>query len=455
MALLVAALVAPLLVALTGVPAAPPAQAAVPVRILVVGDSITQGSSGDWTWRYRLARHLAAAGVAFDLVGPRTDLYDNVAGEFGSQAYLDPAFDRDHAARWGMLLGDMDVSISELVTTYQPDVVLTLLGDNDLSAGATPAEVGAMLSSYVGAARAAKSGVDVVLGEDPRPHTQPGAPALNDEIEARAAALDSAAERVVVADPFTYDYDDLTDTWDGAHPNARGELKLAAAFEDALHEVDGSVPAAAPVPDVPLGPRVPPVLSAAAGTSADAVQLSWTRSPGSQASEVWARDVTAGEAFHLVAGDVTGTGYVLTGRVAGHAVAVYTVPYKGFWPAEPDAWSNVVQFPPPATTPPATTPPALTAVRHVRLRVTGRRTWRATGDPVPGATSYTLRAATVRRCGHEPRQRRFTVVAAGLAAPARRFHRRAAAVWVQWVAVRDGGEGVVGPSSTACAERTP
>lgn len=25
-----------------------------PISVMVVGDSITQGSEGDWTWRYRL-----------------------------------------------------------------------------------------------------------------------------------------------------------------------------------------------------------------------------------------------------------------------------------------------------------------------------------------------------------------------------------------------------------------
>ncbi|MFC7503453.1 hypothetical protein, partial [Nocardioides sp. GCM10030258] len=36
------------------------------VRVLIVGDSVTQGSSGDWTWRYRLWRHLQDAGLAVD-----------------------------------------------------------------------------------------------------------------------------------------------------------------------------------------------------------------------------------------------------------------------------------------------------------------------------------------------------------------------------------------------------
>ena len=50
---------------------AAPSAAEEPVRILLLGDSITQGSEGDWTWRYRLWKHLTGAGVDADLVGYR------------------------------------------------------------------------------------------------------------------------------------------------------------------------------------------------------------------------------------------------------------------------------------------------------------------------------------------------------------------------------------------------
>lgn len=116
-------------------PAGTPAAAAEPVRILLVGDSVTQGSAGDWTWRYRLWKHFQAAGVAVDSVGPRTDLYDNVGDTYGSQAYVDPHFDQDHASRWGMMVDVPDVPIETLVEEYQPDVVVEMLGFNDLVYG--------------------------------------------------------------------------------------------------------------------------------------------------------------------------------------------------------------------------------------------------------------------------------------------------------------------------------
>jgi hypothetical protein len=125
------------------------------VRVLLVGDSVTQGSSGDWTWRYRLWQHLAASDTTVDLVGPRDDLLTPETGAFGSQDYVDPRFDRDHAARWGMSLADLDHPIEALVSTYRPDVVVELMGVNDLvwqQDGA--AEVAGLLTDLVTDARA-------------------------------------------------------------------------------------------------------------------------------------------------------------------------------------------------------------------------------------------------------------------------------------------------------------
>lgn len=55
----------------------PSASAAGSGRILIVGDSITQGSSGDYTWRYRLWDEHQSTDPGYTFVGPRTDLHDN------------------------------------------------------------------------------------------------------------------------------------------------------------------------------------------------------------------------------------------------------------------------------------------------------------------------------------------------------------------------------------------
>ncbi len=311
-----------------------------PIKVLIVGDSISQGSSGDWTWRYRLAAHLDGAGVAVDFVGPRQDLFDNVAQQFGASDYLDPSFDLDHAARWGMRLDTLDIPISTLVSTYQPDVVVEMLGDNDLSAGQSASQVADSLDGFVAEARSVDPSLEFVLTHDPRHLLQPEVPDFNAAIDSLAAQLDSPESPVVVAEAAA-GFDDYTDTWDGAHPNARGELKIAAAIADALSELGIGPPAARPLPEVPLGPRVAPVLSGTA--TADGADLEWVRSPGSATSEVWARDLTAATDWQRLAGDVTGTTYQATGFAASHVLEFQTRPRKGFLIAQTDAWSNVLQ----------------------------------------------------------------------------------------------------------------
>jgi lysophospholipase L1-like esterase len=359
-----------------------------PIRILVVGDSMTQGSSGDWTWRYRLWKHLSSAGVAVDFVGPRTDLFDNIAGQLGDHSYVDPDFDTDHAAKWGLSLafmaadppGGIGWSIDELVATYHPDVVLELLGVNDLTwLGGEPAGVAGALRDFVDDARSADPDVDVVLGHVPMPWVAK-VPPFNDLVDDLAAEVDSVDSRVVVADAEV-GYEQAEDTWDGAHPNSHGELKIAAAYEDALSTLGVGPLAQRPIPDVPRGPRLPPLLSAQPGVGE--VALSWVRSPGANESEVWVRDVTAGGSWQRAGDHVTETDYTVAGLPAWHHVQVQTAPVKGAWRAAQDAWSNVVE--------------AEVLGEHIDAPVasataTSDGTATLVWDPVPGATSYAVQA---------------------------------------------------------------
>ena len=525
---------------LVGLPAgSAPSRAAPadPVRILIVGDSMTQGSSGDWTWRYRLWRHLTEHGVPVDFVGPRTDLWEYVEAHDGSQAYVDPAFDRDHAARWGMPLAAMGAdppagigaTVGDLVDDYHPDVVVEMLGVNDLAfGGKTPAQLVGMLHDFVDQARAADPGVDVVLGQIPQPWRSDVA-TFNPMLGDLADDLDTELSHVVSADTdASYS---LADSFDSAHPNARGELKIAAAFEDALALLGVGPVADRPLPEVPLGPRIPPTLSATGGLHQALV--GWVRSPGSHQSEIWARDVTAAEGWHRVAEHETGISATVGGLPGWHRVQLRTAPFKGTQRAAEDAWSNVVEVEvlddhldrPVATAKAAadgvatvgwaavpgatsyavqwrrsdradgwagavsapgtaakvgglanragyvfrvraergglvgdwsdqvaTTVPALAAVTGARV-TRSARLLKARARPVAFATSYILEAAAAPSCRRAPRSRAFEVVAAGLTTPTKRFRFPGRAVWVRWVAVRDGVEGHVAATSTACVRR--
>ena len=349
------------------VPSGAGAEAVDPVRILLVGDSVTQGSSGDWTWRYRLWKHFKAAGVAVDFVGPRDDLYDNVSGTHGSQAYVDSDFDRDHAARWGMTVDIPDVPIATLVEEYRPDVVVEMLGVNDLIFGGhTPETVANRIRTFVDEARAADPGVRMVLAEGTQTWF-PGVPEFNSRLPEVAETASAVAPGVVVADTDAGS-DRFGHTWDQSHPNAVGEAMIAAAVADALATLDIGPPASRPIAAVPLGPRVAPLLAATPGDGG--ATLSWIGPPGATAQFVWLRDLTAGDEWHRLPWPVTGSVWSASLLVNGHRYQFRLQPVKGDEAAAGDVRSNIVEV----------LPQQLPAVPKPRL------------EPRPGALRVSWRA---------------------------------------------------------------
>lgn len=316
---------------------------------MLVGDSITQGSAGDWTWRYRLWQHLRESGTRVDLVGPWDDLYDNRTGKQGSHAYADPRFDRDHAARWGTAFTDEEPPIGALVRRYHPDVVVEGFGVNDLvgfheGPGATLAAA----RTFVEQARAADPGIAIVLTEPPQrwlagiPEYDAGLPRLVRELDTRESPVVLARAR----QPFVKD----VDTYDPAHPSATGEVKIAAGVADALAGLGIGTPYPRRLPAVPLGPREPPVLTAAVGRGAGQVDLAWTSPPGATAVFIWVRDATAGGPWVRLPIPQPGTSFTVSELVVGDRYEFRVQAEKGTAVAD-GVYSDVVSATPGRPTP--------------------------------------------------------------------------------------------------------
>ncbi|KRA37289.1 hypothetical protein ASD81_00670 [Nocardioides sp. Root614] len=355
------------------------------VRILMVGDSVTQGSSGDWTWRYRLWQHLQTSGVAVDFVGPRSDLRDLRTGGPGATSYVDPDFDRDHAARWGMWSGYPDTPIGTLVADHQPDVVITMLGVNDILYGRSPQSTAEDTTGLVAAARAVDPDLAFVVAEATQ-HWFTGVSEFNAALGPVTAAVTTAESPVVVAEAAA-GYDELQDTWDHAHANARGEVKIAAAVADALAALGIGDPAHRPLVLPPVGPRAGPSLVSTAGDGS--ATLTWQGAPGATSHLLWARDATAGGQWMLLAEGLPTDGVrTLSPLDNGRRYQYRLQPVKGDDPPEGDVFSAVVDVIPTAPVlPPPPPAPALTAPGWMRAAA-GRRCTRLAWRPVSGATSY-------------------------------------------------------------------
>ncbi|WP_225845416.1 SGNH/GDSL hydrolase family protein [Streptomyces sp. HPF1205] len=218
------------------------------MRYLFVGDSMTVGSAGDYTWRYRMWRHLCALGEPFQVVGPRVTLYDKAADAAVSAEYADPGFPphaRRHLAGWGEGWLHMAPLIGDTVREHRPDVLLVSLGLIDLGFYTDAEQTAVNVERFIAEARAAAPRVRMALLPvipNTRADLDPGfadeCARFNTELAKVVADHDSPASPLLLASrPEGYDI--LLDTYDGTHPNSSGEHKLAAAFADAMHQAWG------------------------------------------------------------------------------------------------------------------------------------------------------------------------------------------------------------------------
>ncbi|MGW0766750.1 SGNH/GDSL hydrolase family protein [Streptomyces sp. NPDC002676] len=216
------------------------------LRFMPVGDSMTIGSAGEHTWRYRLWRHLCGTyGGPFTFVGPREELYDKGADAPTSYAYADPGFPRFHLAGWGEGWLHMAPLIGEAVREHRPDVLLVSLGLIDLGFYTNAEQTAENVRAFVAGAREAEPHIRMVLlPVIPNIRAQADPPfaeqvdRFNVLLAKAVADLDEPRSPILLASP-PESYDIHADTYDGTHPNASGEHRIAGAFAGAMWEAWG------------------------------------------------------------------------------------------------------------------------------------------------------------------------------------------------------------------------
>lgn len=213
---------------------------------MFVGDSMTIGSAGEHTWRHRLWRHLREEyGGPFTFVGPRETLYDKQADAPVSLAYADPDFPRAHLAGWGEGWLHMAPLIGDAVHAHRPGILLVSLGLIDLGFYTNAEQTAENVRAFVEGAREANPRIRMVL-LPVIPNIRAAADAsfaeqvdrFNVLLAKTVADLDEPRSPLLLASP-PESYDIHTDTYDGTHPNAHGEHRIAEAFAGAMREAWG------------------------------------------------------------------------------------------------------------------------------------------------------------------------------------------------------------------------
>src|SRR5258708_25486051 len=162
------------------------------------------------------------------------------------------------------MLADEMMTIQGEVTQYQPDYLLVLLGINDLIFGRTDvAGTEANLKTFIANARAGNPNVKIVIGlllprvNDPSILAAQVAQ-YNAELPGIAVQMSTQSSPIAIANDASA-IDPATDLWDGTHPNAEGEIKIAAGFAGPLGSAFlVGVASPTPPPGLPTSPPAAP-----------------------------------------------------------------------------------------------------------------------------------------------------------------------------------------------------
>ena len=332
---------------------------------MVVGDSISQGLEGDYTWRYRLKERLAATATDVDFVGPwsGTTRIPSHYSTSSQPAVHDGAYrpgisftDSQNLAQWGWQMAQAKWDIASNVATYQPDYLLVELGFNDLGWFVSgPQGTADSLREFITNARAAKPDVRIlvanVVHRSPLGDSNPDLPQkitdYNGLLPALVSSVSTSQSPVALVDlDGAYDY--TTDSYDDLHPNVRGEYVIARAFANALAnrfslgaawaDLPGSMPA-------DLHPSPPTAVQVV--RSGDGLQISWTHSFGAGGYRLFTRDVTKGDGFQPSYYAIGADDWTSANLPAGHVFEYYVKPERGNYTggASPTAQGTVTPLP--------------------------------------------------------------------------------------------------------------
>lgn len=239
---------------------------------MIVGDSISHGSEGDHTWRYRLWEWLhprsAAATAKFEFVGPFLGTVppeqphppqpprfanekepperDLTTGGYAKD--VSPDFESRHFSTSGRQVFQVKSTIAEQVRLHNPDMLLVMLGFNDLGwCVSGPEGTLENMMELIANARSVRPNLKFLVANVLQRSPLSGHPELpnwttryNTMLKTAIRNETSESSQIELVD-IEQNYGNVPDqcegTFDGLHPNSLGEYQIARAFSMTLHRV--------------------------------------------------------------------------------------------------------------------------------------------------------------------------------------------------------------------------
>ncbi|BAZ08398.1 G-D-S-L family lipolytic protein [Calothrix sp. NIES-4071] len=199
-----------------------------PIKIMPLGDSITQGFVGQDSYRRPLWFDLKNAGYNVDFIGSVRWTTEGITPPT-------PDFDLDNEGHGGWTSDQLLDNVDEFASSNRPDVVLLHIGTNDLNIDRSPESIINNIGGIIQKLRNENQNVKVLLAQIIPDGSPDRSAPLNALIPGLAASISTTQSPVIVVDQYTGF--NLSDTLDTFHPNSTGEWKMATRWFDTLKTV--------------------------------------------------------------------------------------------------------------------------------------------------------------------------------------------------------------------------